>query len=67
MHWMPFLMPLMMHKFIYISPGGWQDVINSFIQVRRAMGFAFGAAGRAIYSGLVLWDSQVRLPPHLPD
>lgn len=30
-------------------------------QVRRAMGFAFGAAGRAIYSGLVLWDSQVRL------
>ena len=34
---------------------------DSLPQVRRAMGFAFGAAGRAIYSGLVLWDSQVRL------
>ena len=33
-------------------------------KVRRAMGFAFGAAGRAIYSGLVLWDSQVRLLAH---
>ena len=31
-------------------------------KMRRAMGFVFGAAGRAIYSGLVLWDGQVCIP-----